>query len=351
MPRIIVPKVGRVPTTEDLFKKLSKVNREKINYCCERLKELADLSENTVRTYRFYTIHLLTYCKKDYTDVTEEDVENFFILLRKKGLNNRTGIENISFKSIISGLNTFFRCFGRNDLVITKETSQGKNLFLRGKKITQPVSYGSRIFQKDEIVKLYKACKAPTTLKPLRYYNKLFLAMITLAYESALRISEDINLRIEDVDRIRRTVTVRRSKTSKVPQTVEGLSKNAIKVLEEYLQSNQFIKPENGNKERYLFPIRIKFGQRKGEVVPIYETLVDKLLRQVMHIAGIPKSEKTFHSFRHSSASHKAADGWSPPDIRDFMRHKQGSNTVMLYLHPLKKKKDSSAGKLLEGIV
>ena len=137
-------------------------------------------------------------------------------------------------------------------------------------------------------------------------------AIIMLAYSSGLRISEVINMKIQDIDSANNRVWVRQGKGNKDRYTL--LSDRCLTLLRQYYTAHQ---PKD-----YLFE-----GASGG---PYSTTSIQKIFNRAKQKARITKG--TFHSLRHSFATHLLEDGTPLRVIQVLLGHKR-STTTEIYTH------------------
>jgi integrase/recombinase XerD len=141
-------------------------------------------------------------------------------------------------------------------------------------------------------------------------------AILFIAYSAGLRVSEVINLRLQDIDRERQQLFVHCSKGKK--DRYVRLSPMVLDVLEQYYKKSP-IKPTN-----YLFE-----GQEKGKPYTIRSA--QQIFADAKQHAGISKTT-SFHSLRHSFATHLLEKGIDVIFIKDILGHFD-IKTTQRYLH------------------
>jgi site-specific recombinase XerD len=139
-------------------------------------------------------------------------------------------------------------------------------------------------------------------------------AMLATLYGTGLRVSEATNLKVEDLDRSRKVIWVRRGKGHKDRQVM--LSEPLREVLVAYWR---WKRPTG-----WLFP-----GAKPG--CPISRETVFETCRKAARLAGVAKPVHP-HSFRHAFATHLLDDGVSLPVIQALLGH-ANLKTTARYLH------------------
>lgn len=141
-------------------------------------------------------------------------------------------------------------------------------------------------------------------------------AILFVAYSAGLRVSEVINLRLQDIDRERKQLFIHCSKGKKDRYVM--LSPLVLDVLEQYYKMSE-VKPTN-----YLFE-----GMEKG--MPYSIRSAQQIFNDAKKAAGILKS-LSFHSLRHSFATHLLEKGIDVIFIKDILGHFD-IKTTERYLH------------------
>ncbi|MGE0931868.1 tyrosine-type recombinase/integrase [Peijinzhouia sedimentorum] len=140
-------------------------------------------------------------------------------------------------------------------------------------------------------------------------------AIIMLAYSSGLRRNELLNLLPQDIDSERMQVRVQQGKGRKDRYTL--LSEKTLKILRLYYQDER--------PKKYLFEPHYRRGQ------PLSETTLANIVKNKLKIAGIHKAV-SFHTLRHTFATHLLEQGVNLRLIQQFMGHTSLKTTAM-YLH------------------
>ena len=138
-------------------------------------------------------------------------------------------------------------------------------------------------------------------------------AIISLIYSCGLRISECINLKIENIDSKRMLIKIVQSKGKK--DRYVQLSPKLLELLREYYKE---YKPSN-----HLFQ-----GQSKDEYSP---KSIQNILRNALLKCKINK-KITVHSLRHSYATHLIEQGTDIRLVQEILGHKD-IRTTQIYTH------------------
>ncbi|MCF2944552.1 tyrosine-type recombinase/integrase [Paenibacillus tarimensis] len=139
-------------------------------------------------------------------------------------------------------------------------------------------------------------------------------AILYLTYSSGLRVGEVVRLKVQDLDRERRTLRVKQGKGRKDRLTL--LSESALEIVERYMRQER---PDN-----WLFT-----GQTAGS--HLTERTVQKVFEQAVRASKIQK-KVSVHALRHSFATHLLEGGIDLRYIQELLGH-QSSRTTERYTH------------------
>jgi site-specific recombinase XerD len=139
-------------------------------------------------------------------------------------------------------------------------------------------------------------------------------ALFMMAYDAGLRLSEVLNLRIEDIDSQRMVIRVCQAKGKK--DRYGRLSNGLLKLLREYWRADR---PES-----FLFPGACRH-KRYDVSTP------GQILKKLCRKAGISKCV-SMHTLRHSFATHLLEAGTNLRVIQQLLGH-ASIQTTCLYTH------------------
>jgi site-specific recombinase XerD len=137
--------------------------------------------------------------------------------------------------------------------------------------------------------------------------------ILAVTYSAGLRISEVIGLKPPDIDSDRKQIRVL-GKGNKYRYTL--LSENTLTMLRTYWRAYRPV--------RYLFE-----GQKKGQLIS--RGTIQKVFKESCKRAGV-KKQATFHSLRHSFATHLLENGVNLKIIQTLLGH-SSLRTTSIYLH------------------
>lgn len=243
--------------------------------------KLRGFSPRTVQSYLFYNKKFLEFVKKEPQNVEEEDIKNYFANLMEK---------NFSAKSIVlirSALKFFY------DEILGKNIVNIKTPRIAGK---LPV-----VLTREEVKLLINSTK-----------NTKHKLIISMLYSSGLRLSELINLKIEDLELDEKIGWVRGGKGRKdrlfiVPEKIIPDLKKQIRGKE----GKDFV-----------------FQGWSGAMSP---RSVQKIVSIAAQKAGIKKKVHA-HTLRHTFATHLLEGGEDIRKIQELLGHANLS-TTQIYTH------------------
>ncbi len=136
--------------------------------------------------------------------------------------------------------------------------------------------------------------------------------IISLLYSSGLRVSELVNLKVEDLNLVEKTGWVRKGKGNKDRLII--VSENLCEELREYLA-------RRGNEGIYIF----------SKEKPLTTRNIQKIIKGTKERAGLNK-KVTPHTLRHSFATHLLEAGVDIRMIQMLLGHSSIS-TTQIYAH------------------
>lgn len=243
--------------------------------------KLRGFSQNTVKTYTHSNTLFLVWVKKQPEQVTEQDVKDYLAHLIS---DEKISASSIALKK--AALKFLFDEIMKKDIVNMKTPKIPKHI---------PV-----VLTKDEVKKLIESAGS--------YKSKMIIQFL---YSSGLRLSELIQLKIDDLEIKEKMGWVRGGKGGKDRMFI--LSDTIIKELEKYLLT---LEP----KEKYLFP------GPKGHVSP---RNVQKILENATEKSGLKKKVHP-HMLRHCFATHLLDAGVDIRKIQELLGH-SNLQTTQIY--------------------
>lgn len=247
----------------------------------ERALRLRNYSPRTRKAYLFYIREYAVFSKKNSLKDRQKAIEEFLLDKHRRGQSPQT------INLALNALKFFYAEVMKSPQKLEFKFAK------RSKKL--PV-----VLSRSEIERVIAATE-----------NSKYRMMIALGYACGLRVSEVVVLRVSDLDIDELVVRIRNAKGKK----------DRISVLPEKLQNDlrNLIAGKRG--EEYVFA-----SNRGGELTT---TALQKMFRQSLRISGVQKPA-TFHSLRHSFATHLLENGTDVRYVQELLGH-ANIRTTQLY--------------------
>lgn len=243
------------------------------------------LRELKILNYSIKTQNAYLRCVRDYVvfcggkfSVDIEDIKNFLLL--KEGEGSAPETRNVYLNAIRFFIKRILNIPVRLDIRFAR-----RNLRL-------PV-----VLSHSEVLKIIGVIK-----------NFKHRVLISLAYAAGLRVSEVVKLKIRDLDFDEKLVYVRNAKGGK--DRISVLSENLISDLQ------ALILDRSGDKHVFL-------SNRGGKLTT---RTAQKIFANALNLTGMHKNA-TFHSLRHSFATHLLEGGTDIRYIQVLLGHKDIKTT------------------------
>lgn len=258
---------------------------------CNYLKK-RDLSINTINSYKSDVIQFLDFIKKPAINIDKQDLENFNKYLEDNKVNvSSINRKLISIKNFLDFLNDEY----------------GTSLYLKIKQVKrQNQQYLDDILCKEDFDKLISSAK--------EHKDKRAEALFYTLYLTGMRVSEVLQLKVEDVEKSYVSIKGKGSKyrTVFIPPKLQN-------ILKEYLSE----RVEKGDK---LFT-----GQRG----PINRQTVHNIIKKYAAIANVKIDVAHAHNFRHLYCLSLVEKGLSIDVVADLAGH-SNINTTRIYTRKTK---------------
>ena len=317
-----------------------------------KFKDNLNYARNTLKQYcqslKLY-FEYLEFIKKDFKDITVDDLSLFVNWLQNPNINKKIikiNQANITrhpktVNTVIDTVLVFYDYLLRHEEYSNNISEKVKKFlsipnrnfkgFLYGiayenKKITSHVlklklpKENVKTLSKEEVTILIESCT--------NYRDKFLL---NLLYESGMRIGEALSLWLEDVDISNNLIDIKdrgnlennaEIKTVSSPRKID-ISQNIVDMFMEYIN---IYHDENVETNHILIKI---CGKRKYKAMTYAD--VDNLFRELRRKTGI---YVTAHMFRHTSLTTLRMAGWKPELLRVRAGHKNIYTTLNTYVHP-----------------
>lgn len=275
------------------------MNKDYINSYEDYLKIDKKYSKNTLLSYMNDINKFNEYIKnKDFKKIEKKDIISYLDNERKKGMKDRT----LSHNLIV--IKNFYKYLYR-----IGEIKENPVQTIELPKLKKALPHVLSVEEVDKILNIDLNDKYD-------YRNK---AMLELMYSSGLRISELVNLKIQDIDLSENIVRVcgKGSKERIIP--IGDYATNYLKIyVNQYRR--QFIKKQVND---YLF-----LNSRGSN---ISRQALFKIIKQIIRDKNI-KKDVSPHTLRHSFATHMLENGADLRSIQELLGHSDIS-TTQIYTH------------------
>lgn len=247
----------------------------------ERELKIRNYSPKTIKSYLYGLKEYFNFKKQDFENPNVDNIKNFLLFCENNAVSAQT--RNLFLNAI--------KFFYRN-VVKTNEKIE-----IRGAKKNKSLPV---VLSRSEIEKLLEVTG-----------NTKHRLLLSLAYGAGLRVGEVINLKVSDIDFSELTVHIKLAKGKK----------DRITVLPERLVSSIQNLIVVKDKNDFVFS-----SERGGNLTT---RTAQKVFENSLKKAGINK-EATFHSLRHSFATHLLENGVDIRYVQELLGH-QNIRTTQLY--------------------
>jgi site-specific recombinase XerD len=231
-------------------------------------------SPNTRTAYIYHNKALCKWLMKTPETVTSEDIKYYLAYLERE---KRQAASTLNFA--LSSFKFFYRH------VMKRDTAHEQ------KRPRHDVRLPS-VFAKSEIIKILGSIRNPK--------HRL---MLMITYDSGLRVSELVNLKRENIDIVRKVIIIVSGKGRKDRRTI--MSNKVIETLALYYSQYEITD--------WLFP-----GADPTQHISVRSA--QKIFKHAQKKAKIEKNG-SFHSLRHTFATHLLENGTGIIHIRDLLGH------------------------------
>jgi len=240
--------------------------------------KLRGFSPVTIRNYAFFVEKFLNKTKKPAEELNEEDVKAYLAELFDTKSKN-------TIMLALASLKFFYQEILKKDFAQIKIPKKEKRL--------------PEVLTKEEVKRLIESTD-----------NEKTRLIVSMLYSSGLRVSEIVNLKVNDLNLDERIGWVRKGKGSK--DRIFTISESLANNLKEFLKEKNNI---------YVF----------SKDKPLTTRNIQKIIASLRVKAGINK-KITPHTLRHSFATHLLENGVDIRKIQFLLGH-SSLNTTQIYAH------------------
>jgi integrase/recombinase XerD len=266
---------------------MKKISSENFIKKIEIELKISKNSPYTLKNYLNYNKNLLIFLKKQPYEINEEDIKRYII----EKIPHYSSASIMLFLSAIKY--SYLNILGKDITIKIKRPKRDKKIPL--------------VLSKEEIKTLLDSAKTEKSR-----------LMISLMYSAGLRVSELVNLKIEDIDFEENVGNIKKGKGRK-----ERIFNIPIFLKEDLYKS---VEEDRRLDKKYVF------NGPKGRLT---ERNLQKIVKRLAINAGIKKPIHC-HTLRHSFATHLLENGIDIRKIQELLGHSDLS-TTQIYTHISKK--------------
>lgn len=255
-------------------------------------KSIDGLSKGSCKQYMPRITDFIAHLNKPIEEYTDMDFQMYLYEYRK-----RKNVSNRTLNTIRGEIASWFKQLLAKSYISKDPTITVATIKYQPKK-REPLT-------DDELVALKHVCDTPR--------EKL---LISLLFETGCRVSEVVNIKINDIDMIRKSIVV----------TGKGNKTRTV-----YFQSNtkwcieHYLKWRGEDCSEYLFVLE---GKHKVQNKPISVHAVEDSVRE-LRIASKIKNHCIPHTLRHTFATDLLQSGMDVTKIQKLMGHSSISTTMV----------------------
>ncbi len=261
----------------------------------------------------------------------QRDINDYLNYLNNQGIHE---IEEVIYKDIENYILSFQEILSENSIARKSSAIRSLHQFLSFKyEIDNPATYLA-VRKKKKTLPIYCTMKEINQIMsffnnedPIDIFNH---ALLELIYACGLRVSECVNLRMNQVDLQSNLVRVM-GKGEK--ERIIPIPKSSSMILQRYINLVRTV--WNKKKQSLVF-----INQRGNHVTTEY---VEIMIKYICNEVGIKKAI-TPHKLRHSFATHLLEGGADLRAIQELLGH-SNIQTTEIYTHIQNKKKQESYEK------
>ncbi len=249
----------------------------------EREMKIRNYSPKTIKSYFYGLREYFSFKGNDLTDLNQENIRDFLLHCEKKHISPQS--RNLFLNSI----KFYYRNVVKNPQKIEIQSAK------------KPKSLPT-VLSRSEITKIFESLK-----------NAKHKLLLSLAYGAGLRVSEIVVLKVQDLDFEELTVHIKQAKGQK--DRISVMPASLIDGLKNLIAGK--------NKNDLVFA-----SERGGKLTT---RTAQKVFENALRDSGI-KKDATFHSLRHSFATHLLENGTDVRFVQELLGH-QNIRTTQIYTH------------------
>ncbi|MFC1622529.1 tyrosine-type recombinase/integrase [Patescibacteria group bacterium] len=274
-------------------------------------------SEETVYNYERDLLIFSNYLKKNniiFEKISKKDVERFkaYLTSRDRQTANHSPSEHKLLANSVNRILSAVRSYIRYLIDMDYKCSIAPESI----KMLKTIKKHPQVAELNDLIRLIEFPSDFEKDKKIAIRNR---AMLELLFSTGMRISELINLKINQVDQSGKIFILGKGKKERFVY----LTPRASKYLDEYLKNRK-------SDSDYLFiPYRgLNASKGNKKISPNYLQMKIKKYREILRI-NVPTSA---HSLRHGFATYLAESGANPAAIQVLLGH-ESLDTTTRYVH------------------
>ena len=313
------------------------IKSTQFNYLEKSFREWLDILGYSPRTVESLPTHIRelfnhlesTQHITQINQVKQQHINQFLkhLLTRPKEQKGSGGLNSNSINKIIQAVNTFIKYIN---------TTGKYEIYITTKKLKED-TLERTILTEKEIKQLYQSTYDNTKRGAGLPFEQRDRAMLTIFYGCGLRKTEATNLNIDDINKERNLLIVRKGKGNK--QRLVPITPNNMDYLMTYLEEGRYWFLENHSQRTYYKKPRLKenttsnsfFLNTRGQ------RIANGFYNRIYHLKDLAGIEKQVspHTLRHSIATHLLRAGMEIEEIAKFLGHSSLEST-QIYTHIVK---------------
>lgn len=249
----------------------------------ERELRVINYSQKTIKSYLYGLREYFSFKGSDFAKLDQEDIRNFLLHCEKRHISPQ------SRNLFLNAIKFYYRNVVKNPQKIEIQSAK------------RPKSLPT-VLSRSEITKILESLK-----------NAKHKLLLSLAYGAGLRVSEVVVLKVQDLDFEELTVHIKQAKGQK--DRISVIPTSLIDGLKNLIAGK--------DKNDLVFA-----SERGGKLTT---RTAQKVFENALRDSGI-KKDATFHSLRHSFATHLLENGTDVRFVQELLGH-QNIRTTQIYTH------------------
>jgi len=249
----------------------------------ERELRVINYSPKTIKSYLYGLREYFSFKGNNFTELNQENIKNFLLHCEQKQISPQ------SRNLFLNAIKFYYRNIVKNPRKIEIQSAK------------RPKSLPT-VLSRREITKILESLK-----------NAKHKLLLSLTYGAGLRVSEIVVLKVQDLDFEELTVHIKQAKGQK--DRISVIPTSLIDGLKNLIAGK--------DKNDLVFA-----SERGGKLTT---RTAQKVFENALRDSGI-KKDATFHSLRHSFATHLLENGTDVRFVQELLGH-QNIRSTQIYTH------------------